>query len=360
MREKRPTLADVAQQAGTSTAVVSYVINNGPRPVSASLRAKVIRAINELDYRPDRRAQALRRQRRWQQIGLLVPDVTLPLFGEFVGSLERHARARERLTMIGNTGYDPAREAEFVTSFIEAGIDGLIVVGASDASHTEELCDRARIPVVWMHNVRGAIQDVDIVGVDHVKAGELAIDHLAKTHQCADVAFVGGFSDTDVVHGDRETVHQRFRGATAGGAAISHIHTDLTADDAYLQVRSFLKTAAVPAGVIVGTHAQTAATTRALFDHGLRIPEDVKVVGFDGNQARYGQYNVTSIQQPIDTIADHALDRLLAPTPQIEILSPKPKPLLHIGNTCGCQHKAGTGDRRGRVETRWDDSASTS
>lgn len=58
---KRPTLADVATRAGTSTAVVSYVLNNGPRPVSESLRARVVNALDELNYRPDTRARALRR-----------------------------------------------------------------------------------------------------------------------------------------------------------------------------------------------------------------------------------------------------------------------------------------------------------
>ncbi|WP_207843035.1 LacI family DNA-binding transcriptional regulator [Williamsia soli] len=112
MGVKRPTVADVAQRAGTSTAAVSYVLIDGPRPVSNFLRARVTRAIEELDYRPNRRAQALRRQRRWRQIGLLVPDLTLPLFGEFVGSVERQARTQDHLTMIGNTGYDPERELE--------------------------------------------------------------------------------------------------------------------------------------------------------------------------------------------------------------------------------------------------------
>ncbi|AMD53831.1 hypothetical protein ATO49_03035 [Mycolicibacterium fortuitum subsp. fortuitum DSM 46621 = ATCC 6841 = JCM 6387] len=123
----------MANRAGTSTAVVSYVLNNGPRPVSDLLRAKVMSALDDLDYRPDGRARALRRPRRWRQIGLLVPDLTLPLFGEFVGRIEVEARARDHLTLIGNTGYDPERELEFATAFAEVGVDGLLVVGAANA-----------------------------------------------------------------------------------------------------------------------------------------------------------------------------------------------------------------------------------
>src|SRR4051812_35974126 len=63
---KRVTLADVARRAGTSTAVVSYVLNDGPRPVSEALRARVLEALDDLDYRPDRIARALRRPSRWR------------------------------------------------------------------------------------------------------------------------------------------------------------------------------------------------------------------------------------------------------------------------------------------------------
>lgn len=341
MDAKRPTVADVARRAGTSTAVVSYVLNDGPRQVSEVLRARVSQAMVELNYRPNRRAQALRKQRRWRQIGLLVPDLTMPLFGEFVGTIERQARARDHLTIIANTGYDPAREVEFVTAFVEAGIDGLIVVGASNATETAAMCAQARIPVVWMHNVRGDL-DAPIVGVDHVLAGEVATRHLVEVHDCRDIAFVGGFTETDVHHGDRETVEQRYRGAIAvNETEITHIHTDLTADGAYGAVRTFLETcSAPPAGIVVGTYGQTSAATRAVVDHGLRIPEDVKIVAFDGSQAKYGQFDMTSAQQPVDSIAQDALERLLTDTAvaagPVGIHPASWEPFLHVGNTCGC------------------------
>lgn len=333
MSGKRPTLADVASRAGTSTAVVSYVLNNGPRPVSELLRAKVITAIDELNYRPDLRARALRRPRRWQQIGLLVPDLTMPLFGEFVGRIEVEARARDHLTMIGNTGYDPERELEFATAFAEVGIDGLVVIGASNARETARLCGQERIPVVWMHSIRGEV-DAEIVGVDHVKAGELVTRHLLENHDCRDIAFVGSFTETDVRHGDRETVQQRFRGVTAVlGDGVPIIRTDLTAAGAYAAVREFLRESdRAPRGMVVGTYGQTAATIRAIVDSGLDIPGDLRVVGFDGSNNDYGQFRLTAAQQPVDILTRRALSQLLdqsSPTEPITLS-------LRLGNTCGC------------------------
>lgn len=333
MSGKRPTLADVASRAGTSTAVVSYVLNNGPRPVSELLRAKVITAIDELNYRPDLRARALRRPRRWQQIGLLVPDLTMPLFGEFVGRIEVEARARDHLTMIGNTGYDPERELEFATAFAEVGIDGLVVIGASNARETARLCGQERIPVVWMHSIRGEV-DAEIVGVDHVRAGELVTRHLLENHDCRDIAFVGSFTETDVRHGDRETVQQRFRGVTAAlGDGVPIIRTDLTAAGAYAAVREFLQESdRAPRGMVVGTYGQTAATIRAIVDSGLDIPGDLRVVGFDGSNNDYGQFRLTAAQQPVDILTRRALSQLLdqsSPTEPITLS-------LRLGNTCGC------------------------
>lgn len=336
MSVKRPTLADVAGRAGTSTAVVSYVLNNGPRPVSDLLRAKVLRAIDELNYRPDGRARALRRPRRWRQIGLLVPDLTLPLFGQFVGRIEVEARARDHLTLIGNTGYDPERELEFATAFSEVGVDGLLVVGAANAPETAKLCRQERIPVVWMHNIRGEVE-ADIVGVDHVRAGELLARHLLDTHGCRDVAFVGGFTEADVRLGDRETVQQRFEGVVSVvGGGISLIRTDLTPDGAYSAVSAHLDDTDRPPGAfVVGTYGQSAATIRAIADAGLRIPQDIRVVGFDGAVTDYGRLRLTTVQQPVDALARQALGRLLGDAPAAEILDPS----LRIGDTCGCSDR---------------------
>lgn len=341
MKGKRPTLAEVASRAGTSTAVVSYVLNNGPRPVSELLRARVIEAIEQLDYRPDHRARALRRPRRWRQIGLLVPDLTLPLFGEFVGRIEVEARSRDHLTMIGNTGYDPERELEFATAFAEVGIDGLAVIGAADAPGVAKLYAQERIPVVWMHNVRGEV-DTEIVGVDHAHAGAMIAEHLAGHHGCADVAFVGGFTAEDARHGDRETVQQRFAGvASVLGDSVRHIRTDLTPAGAYTAVTAYLRAAVgVPPAFVVGTYGQSAAVIRAVVDAGLRVPDDIRVVGFDGGADEYGWFRLTAVQQPVAAIARHALGRLLrepgAPAGR-DAGAASFEPSLHAGDTCGCR-----------------------
>ncbi|MGY0498444.1 LacI family DNA-binding transcriptional regulator [Nocardia sp. FBN12] len=339
MTTKRPTLADVATLAGVSTAAVSYVLNDGPRPVSDALRTKVLAAADELRYRPDRNARALRRPRKWRQLGMLVPDLTLPLYAALAGRLEIEARARDHLTMIGNTGYDPDRELEFTAAFTDVGIDGLIVVGAVNTPEISKACRRARVPVAWVHSRRGTVDaPMPLVCADHVAAGAIATAHLAEVHHCRDIAFVGGFTAADVEYGDRETVAQRHEGFASITTAGTLIRTDLTPEGAYRAVRAHLSAdAPAPHGMVVGTNAQAAATMRAVTDAGLRVPGDIRIVGFDGGTAQnFGQITLTSAQQPIDTIAHRAIGDVLDPTLDSAAHTPMPV-TLHRGESCGCR-----------------------
>ncbi|WP_309241064.1 LacI family DNA-binding transcriptional regulator [Nocardia sp. BSTN01] len=343
MTVKRATLADVARRAGTSTAVVSYVLNDGPRPVSESTRARVVAALDALNYRPDRAARALRRPRRWRHLGLLVPDVRMPLFATLVGHIEAEARRRDHLTLIGNTGYDPEREIEFASAFTDSGIEGLIVVGGANGRATAELCRHARIPIVWVHNNRDEVEP-DVVGADHIRAGASATRHLTDTHRRGDVVFVGGFTAGEVAHGDRETVAQRYEGyrSVVGSERARRIATDLTPAGAYHAVGRYLAGNPAPDGLVVGTYAQAAATLRAVADAGLLVPRDLSVVGYDTDTSdTYAAVTLTAVRQPIDVIARLALSRVLDSDETSDQTQPPgpPEPIvthLAIGETCGC------------------------
>lgn len=337
---KRPTLADVATLAGVSTAVVSYVLNDGPRPVSDALRVKVLAAADELRYRPDRNARALRRPRKWRQLGLLVPDLRLPLYAALAGRLEIEARARDHLTMIGNTGYDPDRELEFAAAFTDVGIDGLIMVGAVNTPEITKACRRARVPVAWVHSRRGPVDaPTPLVCADHVAAGRLAAAHLTEVHHCQDIAFVGSFTAEDVEYGDRETVAQRHEGFVSITGSDTLIRTDLTPEGAYRAISArLISGTAPPQGLVVGTNAQAAATMRAVTDAGLRVPADIRIVGFDaGTTQNFGQITLTSAQQPIETIAQHAIADVLDRATTDDSMERTPMPVtLDRGESCGC------------------------
>ena len=109
MAKKRVTRDDVAVRAGVSAAVVSYVLNNGPRPVTPETRDKVEKAIEELGYYPDELARGLRLQRS-STIGLITPDFTNPVYGEIAEAIQEVCLPNEYLMLFVYSGDDPDRE----------------------------------------------------------------------------------------------------------------------------------------------------------------------------------------------------------------------------------------------------------
>jgi LacI family transcriptional regulator, galactose operon repressor len=333
---KRVTIADIARHAGTSTAVVSYVLNPGTRPVSDRLRARVVEAMDTLDYRPDRNARALRRQTQWGQIGLLVPDLTFPLYGTFAGCIVREGRARRQLVITGNTGFDQTVESELVQGFADVGVDGLIVTGVLDGEATAQICQAARIPVVWMHTNRNVVGS-RVVTADHLRAGRVAAQHLVE-HGREDIVFVGGFSEDDTASGDRDTVYQRYLGyESVVGSRARHVATDLTLRGAYTRVSAHLADNPLD-GIVVGTYGQAAAVVRAATDAGLTVPRDVAVVAFDGDTRNsYSEIVLSTVQQHVDLMAETALDLAVGLRPEPDEPPPPFDVFLATGDSCGCQ-----------------------
>lgn len=193
----------MARLAGTSTAVVSYVINNGPRPVAPATRERVLAAIKELGYRPDRVAQAMA-SRRTDLIGLIVPDARQPFFGEMAHAVEQAASERGKMVLVGNSDYIGEREVHYLRAFLGMRVSGLILVShaLNDLAAAEIEAWDAR--VVLLHERPEAIDDVAVV-TDDLGGAQLAVRHLLE-HGYEYVACVGGTAETPAV-GDPVSDH---------------------------------------------------------------------------------------------------------------------------------------------------------
>ncbi|GAA3096064.1 hypothetical protein GCM10020254_46610 [Streptomyces goshikiensis] len=190
------TRDDVARLAGTSTAVVSYVINNGPRPVAPATRERVLAAIKDLGYRPDRVAQAMA-SRRTDLIGMIVPDARQPFFAEMAHAVEQAAAERGKMVLVGNSDYRDEREVHYLRAFLGMRVSGLILVsqGMSERAASEIEAWDAR--VVLLHERPEAIDDVAVV-TDDIGGAQLATRHLLE-HGHAYVACIGGVENTPSV-----------------------------------------------------------------------------------------------------------------------------------------------------------------
>lgn len=171
------TRADVARHAGTSTAVVSYVVNDGPRPVASETRQRVLASIAALGYRPNRLAQALRGHRT-RVLGLIVPDIANPFYAELAHAIEKVADQRGYTLVLGNSGQDPERELRYVRTFQDRKVDGLLLISGSSSEQLAALSSEGGVPLILLDRRVNYRENASLLATDSVSGAIMATRHL--------------------------------------------------------------------------------------------------------------------------------------------------------------------------------------
>jgi LacI family transcriptional regulator len=331
-RSRRPvTRTTVAKHAGVSTAVVSYVLNNGPRPVAAQTREKVLRSIAELGYRPNSVARALKIQRTLT-FGLLVPDISNPYFAELSKAVEDVAFSRGYALLVANSSNDPARELSQLRALRARQADGLLVVRTSSAAPLIE--EVANGPPMVLLDRADDNDDCPSVVADNFGGARAGVEHLIS-HGHKRIACIAGPSDVPAAL-DRE----RGWGAALKAARLSKrggvLRTAFSRDGGYMAARELLTRADRPTAIFASSDQQGIGVLRACYELGLRVPEDVAVLAFDGTrQAEFTAPPLSVVRQDVMTIAELAIGILLdtpAEHPQ-HLTAPF---TLIARHSCGC------------------------
>jgi LacI family transcriptional regulator len=328
--------ADVARLAGTSPAVVSYVLNGGPRPVAAATRARVLAAVEQLGYRPNGIARSLR-MRRTQTLGLVVPDTANPFFAELGRAVEECAFAHGYTLLVGNSAESEARQTSYVHTFLQQQVDGLFLVPAHGPLSCAGEIERARVPwVVLDRQTRGSSGCAE-VRVDHQAGARHATEHLLE-HGHRRIGCIAGPVDVasalDRVAGWRDALTGS--GLLADAALLRQVPFGRTAG--YEAARDLLATTDVTA-VFVASDEQAAGVLRAAADAGIRCPDDVAIVSFDGSAASaFTTPSLSTMAQPFAELAALAMD-LVRRGIHGEPVEPGAAILpvaLRVGGSCGC------------------------
>lgn len=323
------TARDVAERAGTSTAVVSYVFNNGPRNVSPETREKVLRAAAELNYQPNALARALS-YGKTRSIGLIVPDIANRFFGELARALEESAAARGNLLLIGDSGLDPEREQSHVEAFVQRRVDSVVLVSLADEPGVGAFAE-AGIPVVALHPL-AARDGVSTISIDYRAAAHAATRHLVE-HGYPTIAMFNGPSESAGSRQHREGFELALAEspeveATIHNSQISRAHAAQVALD-------ILARPSRPRAVYCSTDEQAYGVLFACHRLGLRVPDDVAVTGFDGTEhSAYSYPPLTTIRQPIPEIAERVIDLLTGDTARLPVYETAPFTLV-VRESCG-------------------------
>jgi LacI family transcriptional regulator len=303
------TRADVARHAGTSTAVVSYVLNNGPRPVAAATRQRVQAAIDLLGYRPDRIARALAAQRS-EALGLVVADTANPFIRDLSSAVESAAFERGFTVLLGNSTVDHSRERRHLQHFLDHRVDGLLVVpvGLDDATVNE--LNQSGTPIVVLDRPIPRLRAHTIL-VDNAGGAAEVTSHLAS-HGHRRIACIAGPLP---LYPAAERERGWAQAVTDAGLARSRcpvVRTSVSRRSGYEAALELLHRPHPPTAIFAVSDEQAIGVLRAVADLGRRVPDDVAVGAFDGiAQGVFSIPGLTTASQPVDQMAQRAVSALL-------------------------------------------------
>jgi DNA-binding LacI/PurR family transcriptional regulator len=300
------SLREVATRAGVSVATASRVANGG-FAVRPETRDRVERAMRELLYvPPGRRTET-------GLIGILVPELDNPIFPALAQAIETRAAPMGLASILCNTASAAFREVDYVHMLLDRGVQGMIFISCEmtnlrgDHSHYARLVDEgARIVFV-----NGAVVTFDVpsIGVDERAAGEMATRHLIELGHKR-IGFVAGpehYLPTQLKAAGRDTA---LAAAGLNGDDLA-ANAEFGVEGGGRALAALLDRPKPPTGVICSSDMMAIGALHEAVRRGLRVPDDLSIVGFDGIDAtRWSVPELTSVEQPIAQIAETAVQTL--------------------------------------------------
>lgn len=286
MKQRRTSLKDLADKLGVSIATVSRALRNS-HEVGEEMTQKVKKLAKELNYRPNPFAQSLRKEAP-RVIGVIVPNLVTHYYAAVLDGIEDYASKLGYSVISANSHEDHEREAQALDNFLNMHVEGIIACLAQDTtdySHFEQLHEMG-VPLVFF--ARCCLEDMfsQVVGNGDVAAQE-ATQHMIETGSRR-VAFIGGPNHLDMVrrrkHGYLEALRENRIPIDRDLVVCDKIDFDV-ARKATLRL---LEGENPPDAILAFNDIITYAAFDAIKSKGLRIPEDVAIIGFtDGDTAAF-------------------------------------------------------------------------
>lgn len=293
-----PSIHDVAHAAGVSSATVSRVLA-GSKTVKPALRERVLKAIKELNYRPNRVARSLRVQKS-TTIGLIIPDIQNPFYLSIVRAVEDVAYKSHYRVFLCNSDEDVEKEALYLNHLLDENIAGIILSPAREKGLliTDQIRRLAETTPVVMLDRRLSGTALDTVLTNNLEASYELVSHLiANGHRS--IGAILGVSDITT---GRERREGYLRALTEHGIPfVPEWLMQVVPKEAngYTAARQLLTQPEPPTALFTGNCQLTAGVLRAAHDLNLHVPRDIALAGFDDMQWNViVQPGITAIAQP--------------------------------------------------------------
>jgi DNA-binding LacI/PurR family transcriptional regulator len=288
-------IVDVARRAGVSPATVSRVLNDSSL-VTEKTKRKVLQIIEEMDYHPHAAAKQLRSQRT-RTIGVIVPDINVAYFAEIIKGIENMAYARKYKVIICDSDNKPEKEKEYLGLLPNRAVDAMILVTPYLADESIfEYTDKGHIVGIIGRSVHNSA--IPICKTDNVKFSRLAVEHLiGQGHR--QIAYMGGYADS-------LDSYERLEGYMAAMKAhqIPFLPSlmdngDFDETGGYEAMLRLTDKQIPFTAIYVANDEMALGVYKACKEQGIRIPEDLAVVGVDNNRiTKYLSPPLSTVEQP--------------------------------------------------------------
>ncbi|MCZ2404642.1 LacI family DNA-binding transcriptional regulator [Paenarthrobacter sp. Z7-10] len=325
------TRTDVARYAGVSAAVVSYVVNSGPRNVAPATAARVLEAIRVLGYRPNAAARALKLGSS-ETFGLILPENSNPLFAQLAHSVEEAADRLGFALMMANSDGSLSKERRHLRNFLSRQVTAVLLASVASEPDLSDVIS-ADIPVVLLNQGQAA-PGFAAVGVDLRQGAQEAVKHLIW-HGHRNIGLVIGTNGTQKADGRELGWLDAL--ATEGLRAGPIARAPFTREGGYAAGKRLIAGNERPTAVFASSDSQAAGLLRALHEGGIRIPEDIAIASFDGSpESEYTWPGLTTVAQPLAAMAAAAVEAVTGgghnDNPTLRIFPTE----LIVRRSCGC------------------------
>lgn len=300
------TIKDVALKADVSIATVSRVLNNRGS-LSEKTKKLVFEAMKELDYQPNEIARTLSKQRS-KILGVIIPSMTHPFYATLSSSIEHYAFERGYKLMICNSSFETKKEQIYLEMLRRNMVDGIVV--ASHNSDNAELFQNVNMPIISAEQILSTL--IPAVVSDNYNGGYQATMHLIE-RGCKKLAHVSGDLSLHLSSDER---YKAFVDACKKHNVEHYIYEAdekmLIGLDYSVLVNRIMEEHPDVDGVFASSDVIAMEVIKTFLIHGYKIPEQVKVVGFDDVYIGSLFYpEITSIKQDIDELGKTIVNNLL-------------------------------------------------
>lgn len=309
-KNKKYTIGEIAEICHVSKATVSRVINNNPRGVGEETRQRVLETIRELNYRPNALARSVATACSGM-VGLIVPDVSNFFYPKVIRGVMDYMDTKGYSVIVGNSDYNPEQEAKQLLNLIDKRVDGIILCsGVSNKKFLKEF-RKYHVPIGLMGRTFDmALSDVSISG-DNVKGAFKAADYLIRAGY-RKIAFVEGSFATS---GGKQRLEGYRQAMEAAGIPVNPailMEGDYTIEYGREAAKEILQKRNQVEAIMTGSDLVAIGIVAQLQQSGLRIPEDIEIIGYDNIElASVFQPHLSTVSKPHYDMVQHISKQLI-------------------------------------------------